>query len=191
MPTRKVSGRLLPTASTAYLFPGIANPTMLFLLHFNRYVEHILVIRTVMVSVTIFVFSRYTVVFHFNYNLPKSKNFVFSPLYLIMARIWIINFTFMKCFKNYRALSYTLFAHQSSVSLDIIKSISLIRKCYLWHIKSLIQGHMLARTCTQVFWRWVPSIFHPIPQTPCLCTLHEMVCKQEPNSCSWLKDLFL
>lgn len=144
MPTRKVFWRLLPTASTTCLFPEIANPTMLFLFHFNRYFEHILVIRMVMVSVTIFVFSRYIVVFHFNYNLPKSKNFVFSPLYLIMAaRIWIINFTFMKCFKNYRALSYTLFAHQSSVSLDIIKSISLIRKCYLWHIKSLIQGHTL------------------------------------------------
>lgn len=80
MPSRKLFWTLLLTASTIYLLPEIADPTTLFLFHFNKDFEHILVIGMVVVNVTIFVFSLCIVIFHFNYNLQKSKNFVFSLL---------------------------------------------------------------------------------------------------------------
>lgn len=52
---------LLPTASTLYLFPEVANPTTLFLFHFDRYFEHILVIG--MVIVLPFLYLVYALLF--------------------------------------------------------------------------------------------------------------------------------
>lgn len=110
MPSRKLFWTLLHIVSTTYLFPEIAFLTILFLLYFNKYFAHTLVIEMVVINKLLFMYLVLCIVVpHFDFKFLRSKNFVFSLLYLITAaRIWI-NFTFVIRFKI-SALSYILFS---------------------------------------------------------------------------------